>query len=164
MVAELHRVPVRAQLGALRDGSVTPLEAVQHYLARIERLNPLLGALVEVTPREAGERAAAGGFERTPLAGLPFADKDLVARAGVATRYGSRAFADNVPTVSDELATALDDAGGISLGKTNTPEFGMTGYTESRVAPPARDPWDTDLGAGGSSGGAAVAVVTGMLP
>lgn len=164
MVAELHRMPVRAQLGALRDGSVTPLEAVHHYLARIERLNPLLGALVEVTPREAGERAAAGGFEQTPLAGLPFADKDLVARAGVTTRYGSRAFADNVPAVSDELASALDDAGGISLGKTNTPEFGMTGYTESRVAPPARDPWDTDLGAGGSSGGAAVAVVTGMLP
>lgn len=174
-MAELHRMPVRAQLRALRSGRISPAEAVRYYLERIDRLNPRLGALVEVTRDGASARAAAADELRstplrstplrsTPLAGLPFADKDLVARAGVPTRYGSRAFVGNVPVVSDELAAALDEAGGISLGKTNTPEFGLTGYTESRVAAPARDPWDPALGAGGSSGGAAVAVATGMLP
>src|SRR5690606_15440774 len=71
---------------------------------------------------------------------------------------------DFVPETSGEAAALLDEAGGISLGKTNTPEFGLTGYTESQVAPPARDPWDPRNGAGGSSGGAAVAVAAGLLP
>jgi amidase len=66
--------------------------------------------------------------------------------------------------VSSELVEVLDDAGGISLGKTNAPEFGLPSYTESLVAPPARTPWDVSLGAGGSSGGAAVAVAAGLLP
>ncbi len=95
---------------------------------------------------------------------MPSADKDLVARAGVPTRYGSRAFADYVPEASDPLAVALDGAGSISLGKTSTPEFGLTGYTESEIAPPTRNPWDPETGAGGSSGGAAVAVATAQLP
>ncbi|MCU1534829.1 MAG: amidase, partial [Glaciihabitans sp.] len=95
---------------------------------------------------------------------LPFADKDLTRRAGVRTTFGSRVFADFVPDESDELPRVLDAAGGISLGKTNAPEFGMPSYTESLVAPPARNPWDPQLGAGGSSGGAAVAVSAGLLP
>src|SRR6185312_12400483 len=78
--------------------------------------------------------------------------------------FGSRLTRGFVPEVSDELVTVLDDAGGISLGKTNAPEFGLPSYTESLVAPPARTPWDTSLGAGGSSGGAAVAVAAGLLP
>ena len=98
------------------------------------------------------------------LWGLPFGDKDLAMRAGVRTTFGSRLMADFVPEVSDGLPQALDDAGGISLGKTNTPEFGLPAYTESSVAPPARTPWNTALGAGGSSGGAAVAVAAGLLP
>src|SRR5690606_15865416 len=98
------------------------------------------------------------------LWGLPFADKDLVARAGVPTRYGSALHRDHIPEVSDAAAAVLDEAGGVSLGKTNTPEFGLTGYTESAVAPPARDPWDLRNGAGGYSGGAAVAVAAGLLP
>ncbi|MEO7122372.1 MAG: amidase, partial [Lacisediminihabitans sp.] len=85
-------------------------------------------------------------------------------RAGVPTGYGSRLTQGYVPEVSDELVEVLDDAGGISLGKTNAPEFGLPSYTESLVAPPARTPWDVSLGAGGSSGGAAVAVAAGLLP
>ncbi|CAN5207055.1 amidase [soil metagenome] len=161
---ELHDLTALQQRDELRAGRVSPLELVEHYLARIDRLNPSLGALVVVTRDAARERAASLAPSAAPLWGMPHADKDLVARAGVPTRYGSRAFADFVPEASDDLALLLDDAGAISLGKTNTPEFGMTGYTESLVAPPARNPWDLSLGAGGSSGGAAAAVASGMLP
>jgi amidase len=164
-MAELHDLTATQQLEELRARRVSPRELAAHYLARIERLNPELGAFVEVTPEAALARADAVEASTTaPLWGMPFADKDLVARVGVPTRYGSRAFEHNVPEQSDELAVLMDDAGAISLGKTNTPEFGLTAYTESLVAPPARDPWDPTLGAGGSSGGAAVAVASGMLP
>lgn len=163
-MSQLHELTALAQVAALRSGEVSPRELVAHYLERIERLNPSLGALVEVTAEAALLRAERLERSDAPLWGMPLADKDLVARAGVATRYGSRAFADNVAAASDDLALLLDDAGAISLGKTNTPEFGMTGYTETLVAPPARDPWDPSKGAGGSSGGAAVAVAAGLLP
>lgn len=162
----LHDLSAREQLARLRDGSLSPVELAAHYLERIARRDAELGAFVEVTADAALARADALATTAPAgaLWGLPSADKDLVARAGVATRYGSAVRADHVPTSSDELALLLDDAGAVSLGKTNTPEFGLTGYTESAVAPPARDPWDPRLGAGGSSGGAAVAVAAGFLP
>lgn len=164
---ELHELTALAQLDWLRRGDVTPLELVDHYLARIERIDTGLGAFVTVTPDAARARAvevAGWSNHAAVLWGLPSADKDLLARAGVRTMYGSRAFAEHVPEETDELARVLDDAGAISLGKTNTPEFGLPSYTESLVAPPARTPWDRSRGAGGSSGGAAVAVSAGLLP
>lgn len=163
---ELHHLTANEQLDGLRRGEWTSLELVEHYLARIERLDAGLGAFAEVTPHLARSRAAAVGelSPALPIWGLPFADKDLVARAGVATRYGSRARSTHVPEVSDELAATLDAAGGVSLGKTATPEFGFPSYTEPLVGPIARNPYDRALGAGGSSGGAAVAVAAGLLP
>ncbi len=166
---ELHDLTALEQLERLRRGDVTPSELVEHYLARIERLDSGpdgLGAFVEVTADAARARAAAMLDESKALAmwGLPSADKDLVDRAGVATRYGSRAFADHVPDASDELVETLDAAGAISLGKTNTPEFGMPSYTEPLAGRPAHNPYDIALGPGGSSGGAAVAVAAGLLP
>jgi len=165
-VSELHDLTATEQLDRLRRGEVTPLDLTEHYLARIARLDGALGAFATVTPDGARARAAAIGklSPALPIWGMPFADKDLVARAGVPTRYGSRAFADNVPTESDELARWLDDAGGVSLGKTSAPEFGFPSYTEPLAGPIARNPYDTTLGAGGSSGGAAVAVAAGLLP
>ncbi len=164
-MTELHDLSAREQLVELRAGRISPPELVTHYLDRIERLNPRLGAFAEVTAEAALARAESlDPAQPATLWGMPLADKDLVARAGVPTRYGSRAFADHVPERSDELALLLDDAGAISLGKTNTPEFGLTAYTQSLVAPPARDPWNLELGAGGSSGGAAAAVAAGLLP
>jgi amidase len=172
----LHDLTAAEQLTRLQEGSLGPSEILDHYLARIAALDrpdgaePGLGAFVEVTADAARERAAALEHSRpsagsfAPLWGLASADKDLVARAGVPTRYGSSVRVDNVPAASDDLALLLDDAGAVSLGKTSTPEFGLTGYTESAVSPPARDPWDRRNGAGGSSGGAAVAVAAGMLP
>jgi len=164
---ELHHLTALEQTELLQRGDLSPLELVDHYLDRIERLDAGLGAFVTVTADTGRERARtlAERMPRTaPLWGLPFADKDLSNRAGVPTGYGSRLMAGFVPEVSDELPAALDAAGAISLGKTNTPEFGMPSYTETLVAPPARNPWNTALGAGGSSGGAAVAVSAGLLP
>jgi amidase len=166
-VFELHHLSAQEQWDWLHRGEITPLELVNHYLERIERLNDGLGAFTTVTADAARERASrlAELVPRTAaLWGLPLGDKDLVRRAGVRTTFGSRLFADFVPPKSDELVEVLDSAGAISLGKTNAPEFGMPSYTESLVAPPARNPWDLTLGAGGSSGGAAVAVSAGLIP
>ncbi|GAA5154974.1 amidase [Microbacterium pseudoresistens] len=174
-MAELHELTALEQRDALRRGDVSPRELVAHYLERIRRFDDGheggLGAFVEVTGDAALVRAEALGDAEPcgALWGLAFGDKDLVARAGVPTRYGSRLHGLHglhggfVPTASDPEALVLDEAGGISLGKTNTPEFGLVGYTESDVAPPARDPWDARNGAGGSSGGAAVAVAAGLV-
>ncbi|WP_104134524.1 amidase [Cryobacterium sp. Y62] len=166
-MADPHELTALEQWQALQNREISPGELAEHYLARIEKFNPALGAFVTVTA-EAARTRARYVEERTPrtapLWGLPFADKDLYLRAGVPARFGSRLFADYVPDESDELVQALDDAGGVSLGKTNTPEFGLASYTESLAAPPARTPWNLGLGAGGSSGGAAVAVAARLLP
>lgn len=164
---ELHHLTAQEQWDWLHRGDITPTELVAHYLERIERLNGELGAFTTVTADAALARAdtLATLVPRTgALWGLPLGEKDLVRRAGVRTTYGSRAYANYIPDRSDELVEVIDAAGAISLGKTNAPEFGMPSYTESLVAPPARNPWRPDLGAGGSSGGAAVAVSAGLLP
>jgi amidase len=163
---ELHHLSALEQLDWLRRGEITPRELAEHYLERIARLDAELGAFVTVTPERALERAAAVAATPTAAAlwGLPTAEKDLWRTAGVSTRFGSRLFADLVPDESDEIVTALADAGAVSLGKTNTPEFGLPGYTEPLANAPARTPYDTSRGAGGSSGGAAVAVAAGLLP
>lgn len=159
-----HDLSLVAQVAALRDGSLDPRDLAAHYLGRITRFADL-GAFAEVTP-DAALRWAEDlpRPARGSLWGVPLADKDLVARAGVPTRYGSRSRAHLVPTVSDPLATALDAAGAVNVGKTSTSEFGLTGFTEPLIHAPARDPWRLSAGAGGSSGGAAVAVAAGLLP
>lgn len=166
-MTELHELSALDQWLALQRGEVSPAGLTAHYLERIERIDPELGAFVTVTADAAMRRAQ--DLEQTvprtsALWGLSIADKDLTMRRGVATGFGSRAFAGTISPRSDEIVEVLDGAGAISLGKTNTPEFGMHGYTESLVAPPARNPWNLGLGAGGSSGGAAAAVAARLLP
>lgn len=156
-MSNIHDLSVVDLAATIRSGELSAAEVTTHFSDRIARHNDDLGAFIEVTPDAV---PTADG----PLFGVPFADKDLVARAGVPTRYGSRAFEAHVPSTSDPLAVALDATGGVSLGKTTTPEFGLTGFTEPAVGPAARNPWDTTTGAGGSSGGAAVAVAAGLLP
>jgi len=166
-MTELFELTALDQWRALQRGDVSPTELTEHYLARIERLNPGLGAFVTVTADAARARARHVETEvakTAPLWGLPFADKDLQLRAGVPARLGSRLMRDNIPETSDLLVQALDTAGGISLGKTNTPEFGLPSYTEPVAGPAARNPWNPEFGAGGSSGGAAVAVAARLLP
>lgn len=161
----LHELSAVELAALLAHGDVTAVDATTHYLARIAA-RPDLGAFAEVTPAQAlaDARRRDASPPAGPLWGLPLADKDLVARAGVPTRYGSRVRETFVPAVSDPLAAALDAAGAVNLGKTSTSEFGLTGYTEPLAGPIARDPWDLRSGAGGSSGGAAAAVAAGLLP
>lgn len=166
-MVELHHLSAQEQWAWLQRGEITPVELAEHYLDRIERLDGQLGAFVTVTREAAIARAEAVAEKMpktAPLWGLPIGDKDLTDRAGIPTGYGSRLMDGYVPAVSSELVTVFDAAGAVSLGKTNAPEFGLPSYTESLVAPPARTPWEVALGAGGSSGGAAVAVAAGLLP
>ncbi|MCX6397622.1 MAG: amidase [Propionibacteriales bacterium] len=160
-MAELHDLTALEQGAAIAAGETSAAELVEHYLERAERLNPSLGAFVTFTGEQARQRArsvtAVG-----PLAGVPTAIKDLNATAGVRTMFGSALLRDHVPDESDEVVRRIESAGLISLGKTNTPEFGSPCYTESAVAPPAVTPWDLTRMAGGSSGGAAAAVAGGL--
>lgn len=164
---ELHHLSAHEQWDWLRRGEISPRELTAHYLERIARLDGDLGAFVTVTGEAALERAdalAAAGPSVAALWGLPLADKDLSDRAGVPTWSGSRLSRGRVPEASSEITETLDRAGAVSLGKTATPEFGLTAYTETLVGPPTRNPWALETGAGGSSGGAAAAVAAGLLP
>lgn len=166
----LHEVTAVELRDRLRDGELSPSEVTEHFLDRIARIDPTIGAFARVTPDAARERAAAltrEGPTSDLLWGVPTADKDLWNRAGVPTGLGSRAFAGEhayVPDFSDEIVELLDAVGVVSLGKTATPELGLPAYTEPLAGPPTRNPWDTSRGAGGSSGGAAAAVAAGLLP
>lgn len=167
-VSEIHELSA-ADLVVLRQSAeLSAVEMVEHFLSRIEDHNESLNALVTVTAETALERALAmdeGLLDPGILWGLPFADKDLTNRAGVITGAGSRTNLRARPSlVSDPIAIALDEAGGISLGKTAVCEFGLTSYTESLVFPPTRNPYALGIGSGGSSGGAAAAVAGRLLP
>jgi len=162
-VSELHDLTALEQADAVRRGQASPRELVTHYLARAD----VVGAFVTRTPERALERAESllpVPAEAGPLYGVPTAIKDLNLTAGVRTTFGSAAFAEFVPDISDGITLSIEAAGMVSLGKTNTPEFGSPCYTEPDVAPPAVTPWDTTRMAGGSSGGAATAVAGGLVP
>jgi amidase len=170
-VADLHDLTALEQAAAVRSGAVSPVELVEHYLARVERLSDDVGAFTTVTADLARRRARAvqeelrrTGSGSSPLSGVPTAVKDLNLTAGVRTEFGSAAMAGNVPVVSDEVVLRMEAAGMVSLGKTSTPEFGSPCYTEPDNAPPSRTPWDLRRMAGGSSGGAAAAVAAGLVP
>lgn len=162
-MAQLHDLTALEQAAAVRSRQVSPLELVEHYAARIERLDGELGAFATRT-LEAARAAAAGPLPDGPLAGVPVGIKDLNLTAGVVTQLGSRAFAGWRPEVSDHVVDKLRDAGTISLGKTSVPELGLPCHTEHDLGPPARNPWDLSRSPGGSSGGAAAAVAAGLLP
>jgi len=168
-VAELHDLTALEQGALVRRGEVSPLELTDHYLERADRLDSV-GAFVTLTPDLARDRATELtenlllAEPDSPLYGVPTAIKDLNLTAGVRTMFGSAAFADFVPDVSDGVTLSIEAAGMVSIGKTNTPEFGSPCYTEPDVAPPAVTPWDRTRTAGGSSGGAAAAVAAGLVP
>lgn len=170
-MSQLHDLTLLEQAAAVRAKTVSPVELVTHYLARIEQLNETVGAFVTVTPelaieaaRLAEQRVVDVAVDLPPLHGVPTAIKDLNLTAGVATSFGTVAWEPVDLGIDDFVVTKLRAAGLISLGKTNTPEFGLPCYTEPDVAPPARTPWDLDRSAGGSSGGAAAATSAGLVP
>ncbi len=169
-MTQLHDLTALDQALAVRRRELSCVELVEHYAARIALHDRAIGAFVTTTLSAAREQAAdadravADGDDLPPLHGVPIGIKDLNLTEGVPTRLGSPVFADFVPPLSDFVVDKLRAAGTISLGKTNTPEFGLPCYTEPDVAPPARTPWDLSRSAGGSSGGAAAAVAAGLLP
>ncbi|MFC5337407.1 amidase [Leucobacter denitrificans] len=160
---------------ALHSGEITAVEATTTYLERISSREDL-GAFITVTADSALEEARLADelFDAhrndpsaTPLPlilGMPTAHKDLTEVAGVPTTRGSAAFEPEIATADHPVVATLRRAGMISLGKTQVPEFGLTGYSENNIAPPARNPHDLARTPGGSSGGSAAAVAAGLLP
>ncbi len=150
-------------------GEVRPREVAEFYLARIERLNPMLGAYMTVTAERALDDAARLERSRADasaltLYGVAYSLKDLTPTRGIRTTLGSRNYADSVPPEDAVIAERLAGAGGILLGKTSTPEFGGRPTTEGGLCPIARNPWNFEYNAGGSSGGAAAQVAAGLGP
>src|SRR5436309_9397816 len=148
----------------VRRKEVTPAELVEAAIERIERHNSVLNAVVYKAYDEA-RRTAGGRLPDGPFTGVPFLVKDLGCPVGGWPRTsGSRFTKDEVPAADSVLTRRFREAGVVFLGKTNTPEFGITGTTESVLLGPCRTPWNPDHIAGGSSGGAAAAVASGMVP
>ncbi len=148
----------------VKAGAVSATELVEEAIARCERVNPAVNAVVTKTYERA--RTASRAIDRgAPFAGVPFLLKDLgQAWAGVPMSCGSRFLVDHVPVEDAEFVRRMHGAGLITLGKTNTPEFGLVGSTEPRLFGPTRNPWRLTHTAGGSSGGAAAAVAAGIVP
>ncbi len=153
---ELAFLTATEQADLVRRGEVTPGELFAMYRARIDRLDPELNAFVTLC--EAAEPADG------PFRGVPLPIKDLSETAGIRTTFSSRAFADYVPDFDVAVVRRLKEAGFVLQGKTNTPELGITAVTESELNGACRNPWDLSRTPGGSSGGAAAAVASGMSP
>ena len=167
--ADLAFATALEQAELVRTKQVSPVELVELYAARIEKLNPELNAFLTLSLDRALEEARAaearaGADDVPPFDGVPISIKDLNDTAGIRTTQGSAAFADRIPERDDDVVTSLRGAGFIVLGKTNTPEFGNGPTTEPDAYGPAHNPWDTARTPGGSSGGAAAALAAGMCP
>ncbi len=151
------------QAELVRKREVTPRELVDAAIARIERLNPTLNAVV--TPMFDEARAAVDSLPDGPLMGVPTLLKDLgAAYSGVRQASGSGALRDFVPNYDSAIITRLKAAGLVAVGKSATPEFGILPTTEPLAFGPTRNPWDLSRSSGGSSGGAAAAVAAGIVP
>ena len=154
----------------IRARELSAAELLAAVLARIDEANPAINAIVTLAAEQASavaagldERAARGSFAG-PLHGLPIAVKDLAETAGIRTTFGSPLFASFVPDFDAPHVARLKQAGAVVIGKTNTPEFGAGSQTFNPVFGPTRNPYDTRLTPGGSSGGAAAAVAAGLIP
>ena len=150
----------------IRAGDVSSRELVDASLERIEALNGELNAFIHVDADEARAAAdAIGADDERPFAGVPLAIKDIgPAWAGRPLTFAADLFGDFVPQFDGAVVRRFKDAGFVPVGKTNAPEFGILPVTEPRRYGPARNPWDTDRTPGGSSGGSAAAVASGMVP
>jgi amidase len=148
----------------VRKREVTPAELLEEAIARAQRVNPRINAIVTPLHDEA-RRAAAAPLPEGRFTGLPFLLKDLEAPlAGTPMSFGSRFVQGYIPSASSTLVERFLRAGVVVFGKTNTPEFGLTPYTEPELFGPTRNPWDVARTSGGSSGGAAAAVAAGIVP
>ena len=161
---EYVRHDATALANLVRTGDISPAELLETAIARAEAVNPQLNAIV--TPLyDKGREMAANLPEAEPFRGVPFLLKDLELEwAGTPMKSGSRGYEHYVSPEDSEVIKRLKAAGLVFFGKTNTPEFGLTPYTESKLYGPARNPWLPTHSPGGSSGGSAVAVSAGIVP
>ena len=148
----------------VKKKEVSAAEICEEAITRIERINPALNAVI--TPMyDLARKAVREPLPEGPFTGVPFLLKDLLGDfAGVPQTMGSKACKNYVPAQDSELVKRYKQAGLVILGKTNTPEFGLKGITEPELFGPTRNPWNTDHTPGGSSGGSAAAVASGMVP
>ena len=168
--AELAYLSAIELASRIRRKQVSAREVMAAHLARIEAVNPRVNAIVTLVGERAMADAAradellARGGPLGVLHGLPVAHKDLVDTAGIRTTRGSPFFRDHVPTTDALIVARIRAAGAVTLGKTNTPEFGAGSQTFNTVFGATRNPYDLGKTCGGSSGGAAVALACGMVP
>lgn len=169
MASELCDLGAIEQRDLLARGDVSAVELLNSHLARIEALNPELNAIVALRADIGTERAKAvddviaRGEDPGPLAGLVVAHKDLTETEGIVTTYGTPSRRDYVPAADSHLVARMRAAGAVCVAKTNVPEFGAGSHTFNPVYGLTRNAWNPDRSAGGSSGGAAVALATGMI-
>jgi len=165
---QLAYTPAWKQAEMVAKKQVSPVELTDMYLRRIERLNPTLHAYLTVCADQAresakkAESAVMKGEKLGPLHGVPISVKDIEVSKGIRSTLGSLIFRDTVPDHDTVVVERVRKTGAVILGKTNTPEFGLSAVTENRLGPPSVNPWDTRCISGGSSGGAAGALATGM--
>ncbi len=148
----------------VRKKEVKPIELIESAISRIEKLNPKLNAVVTTMFDEAISLASESTDLSLPFSGVPFLMKDLEFFAGSRYTGGSRYLKDFVAPVDSELSSRIRQSGLITVGKTNTCEFGIQPITEPSLFGPTRNPWNLDYTTGGSSGGAAAAVAAGLVP
>ncbi|GAA0923626.1 amidase [Nonomuraea longicatena] len=163
---QLHYLSATELAALLRTRQVSAVEVMRAHLERIERVNPRINAIVTLVAERALEEAARADAHgpKGPLHGLPVAHKDLFDTAGIRTTYGSPVYAHHVPDRDDLIVRRLRAAGAITVGKTNTPEYGTGSHTVNDVFGATRNPYDLGRSAGGSSGGAAAALAAGLVP
>ncbi len=154
---------------AIVGGEVSPVDVVEAVLERVHKCNPQINAVVTLLEDEARQEAkraeeAVRKGERRPLLGVPVTIKDNIPVKGVRTTYGSKMFENFVPKEDAVLVERLREAGAIIIGKTNLPEFGLVAITDNPLFGATRNPWDLERTPGGSSGGAAAAVASGIAP
>lgn len=171
MTQDIWQLDIHALAAAYADGSLSPITVLQACCERIARLDPQINSFVALAPADALAEAAADsaarlarGQPRSPLEGIPLAVKDNLAVAGMPLAWGSHVFG-QTPCEADELPIArLRAAGAIFVGKTNTPEFAVEGYTANARFGATGNPWNPALTPGGSSGGSVAAVAAGLVP
>ncbi|MEF2551721.1 amidase [Aurantimonas sp. A2-1-M11] len=166
---ESWRLDASALVEGYRQGAIDPMATVDEALSRIARIDPSLNAFVCLSPTARAEAEASAerwrnGTPQGALDGVPVAVKDNLAVAGMPATFGSRLYADTIAPQDELPIRRLREAGAILLGKTNTPEFAVEGYTSNDLFGVTRNPWSPDLTPGGSSGGSVAAVAAGLVP